>query len=84
MGASKDGLYNMAPFTWEAGRDGVRDVHIKKLKVDIDGKLYDEAAQCTVNFNAIDADIGALPPGVRQTRGLITLNGKEVPGVAAP
>jgi hypothetical protein len=92
-GASKDGLYNMAPFTWEAGSEGVRDVSIKGLKVDLSGKLYDEAsqswlpigllelkpAQCTVNLSATDADIGLLKPGVRKTRGTITINGRELP-----
>ena len=36
-GASKDGLYNMAPFTWEGGNDGVREVTIKGLKIDVAG-----------------------------------------------
>jgi hypothetical protein len=92
-GASKDGLYNMAPFSWEAGSEGVRDVCIKGLKMELSGKLYDEAAQswlpiclfelkppqCTMNFSATDADIGHLQPGVRKTRGTITINGKELP-----
>jgi hypothetical protein len=92
-GASKDGLYNMAPFTWEAGTHGAREVTIKGLTVDITGKLYDETAQrwlpiglfelkptqCTVNFTATDADIGLLQPGVRQTRGTIIINGRELP-----
>jgi hypothetical protein len=92
-GASKDGLYNMAPFTWEAGSDGVRDVTIKGLKIELAGKLYNEAAhqwlpmglfelkpaRCTVHFTATDADIGILEPGVRKTRGTITINGRELP-----
>jgi hypothetical protein len=92
-GASKDGLYNMAPFTWEAGSEGLREVSIKGLKVELSGKLYDEAAQswlpiglfelkpsqCTVNLSATDADIGLLQPGVRKTRGTITINGRELP-----
>ena len=92
-GASKDGLYNMAPFTWEGGSGGVREVAIKGLKIDLAGKLYDEAAsrwvpaglfelkpaQCTVNLSATDADIGLLEPGVRKTRGTITINGRELP-----
>lgn len=92
-GASKDGLYNMAPFTWEAGNQGVREVTIKGLNVHLTGKLYDETAQrwlpiglfelkpthCTVNFTATGADIGPLLPGIRQTRGTITIDGKELP-----
>jgi hypothetical protein len=91
-GVSKDGLYNMAPFTWEAGTHGVREVSINGLKVELAGKLYDEAAQqwrpiglfelkpaqCTVNLTASKADIGRLPPGIRQTRGTITINGQAL------
>jgi hypothetical protein len=92
-GASKDGLYNMAPFTWEAGSQGVRDVSINGLKIALTGKLYDEAAQrwvpiglfelkpasCTMNFTATDADIGLLQPGIRQTLGTITINARKLP-----
>ena len=92
-GASKDGRYNMAPFTWEAGNEGVRDVSIKGLKIDLTGALYDEAARswlaiglfelkpasCTVNISADDVDIGLLQPGVRNTRGTIIINGRELP-----
>jgi hypothetical protein len=92
-GASKDGLYNMAPFTWEAGCEGVRDVSINGLKIELTGKLYDEAARqwvpmglfelkpapCRMNFTATDADIGLLQPGIRQTRATITINGRELP-----
>ncbi|MFM1942941.1 MAG: hypothetical protein RI897_1923 [Verrucomicrobiota bacterium] len=91
-GVSRDGLYNMAPFTWEDGTKGVRDVSIKGLKIVLTGKLYDEAAQrwlaiglfelkpasCTLNFTATDADIGLLRTGVRETRGSITVNGREL------
>ncbi len=92
-GVSKNGLYNMAPFTWEGGSDGVREVTIKGLKVNLAGKLYDEAthrwlpvglfalkpAQCTVNLTATGADVGLLQLGFRQTRGTIIINGRELP-----
>lgn len=92
-GASKDGLYNMAPFTWEAGSDGVREVTIKGLKIELAGKLYDEAAnrwvpaglfelkpaQCTISFTVTGAETGRLEPGIRQTPGTITINGKALP-----
>jgi len=92
-GASKDGLYNMAPFTWVAGSNGVRVVAIKGLKVDLAGKLYDETArrwvpaglfelnpaQCTLNLTATGAEIGHLEPGIRRTRGTITINGRTLP-----
>ena len=92
QGANKDGLYNMAPFTWEGGRDGVREVTIKGLKIDLVGQLYDEAAncwvpmglfevkpaQCTLNVTVTGAEIGALRPGILQTRGTITVNGRAL------
>ncbi len=92
-GVSKDGLYNMAPFTWEGGSGGVRDVAIKGLTIDLAGKLYDEAAsrwvpaglfelkpaQCTLNFTVTGAETGLLEPGVRKTRGTIIINGRELP-----
>jgi len=92
-GVSKDGLYNMAPFTWEGGSGGVREVTIKGLKIELAGKLYDKAAnrwvpvglfelkpaQCTLNLTVTGAEIGALPPGLRQARGTITINGKTLP-----
>ena len=92
-GASKEGLYNMAPFTWEGGREGLREVTIKGLKVDVAGKLYDESTRawvplglfelkptdCTLNLTATGADIGPLAPGLRRTRGTITINGRTWP-----
>jgi len=91
-GANKDALYNMAPFTWEGGRGGVREVTIKGLTVDLAGKLYDEAAnrwvpvglfelkpaQCTLNLTVTGAEIGTLPPGIRHARGTITINGRAL------
>jgi hypothetical protein len=92
-GISKEELYNMAPFTWESGNKGIRDVSIKGLKIELSGKLYDEASQswvpmglfelkpsqCTVNLSATDVDIGLLQTGVRRTRGIITIEGQELP-----
>ena len=83
----------MAPFTWEGGSGGVREVTIKGLKIELAGKLYDKAAnrwvpvglfelkpaQCTLNLTVTGAEIGALPPGLRQARGTITINGKKLP-----
>lgn len=82
----------MAPFTWEGGTDGVREVIIKGLKIELAGKLYDEAAndwvhvglfelkpvQCTLNMTVTGAEIGALQPGIRQTRGTISINGRSL------
>ncbi len=92
-GVSKDGLYNMAPFTWEEGSGGLREVTIRGLKIDLAGKLYDEAtsrwvpaglfelkpAQCTLNFTVTGAEIGLLEPGIRRTLGTITIDGRALP-----
>jgi len=92
-GVSKDGLYNMAPFTWEEGSGGVREVTIKGLKIDLAGKLYDESAsrwtpaglfelkpaQCTLNCTVTEAEIGLLEPGIRRTLGTIIINGRVLP-----
>lgn len=92
-GVSGDGLYNMAPFTWQKGSNGVREVTIKGLKIDLTGKLYDEEAnhwvpaglfelnpaQCTLNLTATDAEISLLESGIRRTLGTITINGRALP-----
>lgn len=92
-GASKDELYNMAPFTWEGGSDGVREIVIKGLRIEMVGKLYDEEERrwvpvglfelkppgCTVILTATGAEIGGLDEGLRRTRGTITINGKALP-----
>ena len=91
-GVSPDGLYNMAPFTWESGNVGTRDVTISNLSVSVTGKLFDEESRswlpmglfelkpktCTLNLSATGVDIGRLGSGIRRTAGLITLNGRTV------
>ncbi len=91
-GVDKQQLYNMAPFTWEGGTTGTRDVTIKGLKVTVGGKLYDESAKgwrpiglfelkptgCTLNLTAVDADIKGMDMGIRKTSGTISINGSAL------
>lgn len=91
-GVDNQQLYNMAPFTWEGGSTGTRDVTITGLKVNVAGKLYDESAKdwrpiglfelkpkgCTLNLTAVDADIKGLDLGIRNTSGIIRLNGTSL------
>jgi hypothetical protein len=82
-------LYNMAPFTWEGGTTGSREVTVTGLKVILTGKLYDESAKtwrsmglfelkpksCTLNITIGDAEAEGLGLGIRNTMGTITMNG---------
>jgi len=92
-GVSPDKLYNMAPFTWEGGSSGTRDVTIRGLHLETTGKLYDEETKswmpiglfelkpksCTLNLTITNANIGAADNGIRHTRGVISLNGTIAP-----
>jgi hypothetical protein len=85
-------LYNMAPFTWEGGTSGSRDVTVTGLKVILAGKLYDESTKsgrsmglfelkpkgCTLNITIVDAEAKGLGLGIRNTLGTITMNGKTL------
>jgi len=44
-GVDPQQLYNMAPFTWEGGTNGYREVTVTGLKVILPGKVYDESAK---------------------------------------
>lgn len=93
IGVDKDSLYNMAPFTWEGGTSGSRDVTIVGLKVNLTGKLYDESTKrwlplglfelkpqgCTLNIAIENTKADHLNLGIRHTKGTIKIN-----GVAAP
>ena len=79
----------MAPFTWEGGTTGSREVTVTGLKVILPGKLYDESAKiwrsmglfelkpkrCTLNITILDAEAKGLGLGIRNTLGTITMNG---------
>jgi hypothetical protein len=81
--------YNMAPFTWEGGTTGIREVTVTGLKVDLPGQLYDESAKswrpmglcelkpkgCRLNLTIVDAEAKGLGPSIRNTPGTITMNG---------
>jgi hypothetical protein len=91
-GVDAAGRYNMAPFTWERGRGGVREVTVQGLNVEISGQLYDEASKqwirlglcelkpeaCTLNMALTNANIGALGLGVQHTRGVILRDGRPL------
>jgi hypothetical protein len=88
-GVNPQQLYNMAPFTWEGGTSGTRDVTITGLKVNLAGKLYDESTKtwrsiglfelkpkgCTLNLTIVDAEVEGLGLGIRNTLGTMTMNG---------
>ncbi len=88
-GVNEQQLYNMAPFTWEGGTAGAREVEIVGLSVSIEGRLFDESAGdwvpiglfelkpkgCKLNLTAVASDTGGLPLGIRRTQGVIRLNG---------
>jgi hypothetical protein len=88
-GVDEQQRYNMAPFTWQGGTTGTREVTITGLKVYLAGKLYDEKIKgwrpiglfklrpkgCTLNFTVVDGDVGGLPLGTRETQGVIKMDG---------
>ena len=88
-GVDPQQLYNMAPFTWEGGTTGSREVTVTGLKVILPGKLHDESAKiwrsmglfelkpkrCTLNITILDAEAKGLGLGIRNTLGTITMNG---------
>jgi hypothetical protein len=88
-GVDPQQLYNMAPFTWEGGATGSREVTVTGLKVILPGKLYDESTKswvsmglfelkpkgCTLNITIVDAEAQGLGLGIRNTLGTITMNG---------
>jgi len=92
-GADKSNLYNMAPFTWEAGARGKRDVTVVGLRVDMSGQLFDESSgvwipigllelkpsNCIVNLNISKAEMGGLNRGIKFTRGNVSVNGQAWP-----
>jgi hypothetical protein len=84
--------YNMAPFTWESGTNGYREVTVTGLKVILPGDLYDESTKswrpmglfelkpksCTLNIMIVDGETKGLGPGIRNTLGTITMNGTKL------
>jgi hypothetical protein len=93
IGVDPENLHNMAPFTWEAGSAGTRNVEISGLTVKNDGKLYMEGTSswqpmglfelkpenCVVNFQAVKVDSNTPDFGIRNTKGTISIEGAKLP-----
>jgi hypothetical protein len=91
-GVSPDKQYNMAPFTWEDGSSGTRDVTVQGLKVETSGMLWDEEhrrwvpigllelkpSACTLNLTISKADIATLVDGIFHTKGIIKVDGRNL------
>ena len=91
-GTSPDKRYNMAPFTWESGSNGTRDVTVRGLKVENNGTLWDEQSRtwvpigllklkpngCTVHLTITEASIGGLGDGIFHTKGAIVVDGRKL------
>jgi hypothetical protein len=91
-GVSPDKHYNMAPFTWEDGISGTREVTVRGLKIETQGTLWDESskswipiglcelkpAACTMNMAITGANIGNLGAGVLNTRGTIVVGDRKL------
>ena len=87
VGANPDHLYNMAPFTWEAGTSGSRNIEVTGMKVQFTGKIYNESTaewdqaglfelkpkDGTFNFHASNAALQGLGLGRRDTKGVIQI-----------
>lgn len=91
-GVSPDKHYNMAPFTWEDGSSGTRDVTVRGLKVETSGTLWDERrrnwvpvgllelkpSSCTMNFSITRAELGDVGDGVFHTKGVVVIDGRTL------
>jgi hypothetical protein len=91
-GVDPEGRYNLAPFSWQGGKSGVRNVTIKGLKIRLAGEIYDseqgrwepiglfwlEPAGCTLNLtiDGLDSDLDRY--GRRATLGTIAIDGETL------
>ena len=87
-GVDRENRYNMAPLTWERGKDTSRQLLIDGLEVITRGEVYDEdtmtwiplglfelkPADCEFNLTAVNVNLHGLPLGVRKTRGSVKLS----------
>lgn len=85
VGANPHQRYNMAPFTWEAGRKGSRIIEIEGLTVRFEGEIYNESmdvwsdaglfelkpSQCNFELRAAKVDLAGLGLGRRDTMGRV-------------
>jgi hypothetical protein len=91
-GVDPEHRYNMAPFTWVDGTTGSRNVSITGLKVNLEGKMFNDDDKrwqpaglfalrpkaCTLNLTIINADIKTPDTGFYHTKGSILINGKPL------
>lgn len=92
-GVAPDNRYNMAPLTWERGRDGTRRVAIDGLDVITSGEVYDEQKkawepiglleikprECEFNLSVTKASMHGLPLGVSNARSTVRIENTENP-----
>lgn len=92
-GADPDKRYNMAPLTWERGRDGTRHVTIDGLEVIASGEVYDEERkawrpigllevkprECEFNLDVTNARLHGLPVGECRARGRVRIEAAAAP-----
>lgn len=92
-GVDPEGRYNMAPFSWQGGTLGVRNVTIEGLKIRLAGEIYDSGqgrwepiglfwlkpAGCTLNLkiDGMNSDLDRY--GRRATLGTIVIDGETLP-----
>lgn len=86
-GADPERRYNMAPLTWEQGRDGSRRITIDGLEVITSGEVYDEEKkawkqigllevkprECEFNLDVTGARLHGLPLGTCHSKGRINI-----------
>ncbi len=91
-GVESDNRYNMAPMTWERGKDTVRNVSIDGLEVKTKGQVYHEETMtwlpiglfelkptdCQFNLTAVNAKLYGLPLGLRKTRGTVDISETQI------
>lgn len=97
IGGNPEQLYNMAPFSWEAGTNESRHISIDGLKVRFTGRIFNEASgewdpaslfeiksgECLLNIEAINVDLGGLDPNLRHARGVVHIE-STVPEISSP
>ncbi len=93
VGVNPEGLYNMAPFTWEGGTQGIRKVNIDGLSVNLRGKIFNKEqarwepaalfrlkpSGCTLHMDITRAELGGMTYGTRSTKSRININGHRLP-----
>jgi hypothetical protein len=93
LGVDPQHRYNMAPFTWQGGTGGTRNVSVDGLVVKLRGSVYDKdagrwqpaglfmlnPAACTLEMKIANATISVPTTGIRRTCGTITIDGAPVP-----